>query len=130
MFFEGSTRSTRSSISRSPTTPSSSSAAAFVSGRAATSASSSASGASGATKVGAMSQPSPRISRTDASYARAHRAAWNPHGTDAIDEHSAVATEVGSTRIEFGPQNAVCVKWTTRRSGRAFASIPGTSASW
>ena len=36
----------------------------------------------------------------------------------------------GSTRIEFGPQNGVCVKCDDRRSGRAARTMPGTSASW
>ena len=32
--------------------------------------------------------------------------------------------------IELGSQNGVWVKKPTRRSGRAFATIPGTRASW
>jgi hypothetical protein len=55
---------------------------------------------------------------------------WKPDGTDAIDAQIAVAMSVGSTRMEFGPQNGVWVKWVTRRSERAARTMPGTSARW
>ncbi len=47
-----------------------------------------------------------------------------------MEAHNASAMSVGSTRIEFGPQNGVWVKCVTRRSGRAARTIPGTSARW
>ncbi len=129
MFLEGSMRSTRSRSVRSPTSSASSAAAAAVASDLPSAASDSPSGPIDATNVGAV-MSGPRISRTDAAYARAQRSQWNPQGTAAIERQICSATSVGRTRMEFGPQNDVCVKCATRTSPRRARSIPGTSASW
>ena len=125
MFFDGSIRSMRNSSARSPTSASSSSAAASDSADSATACNAGASGASGAAKAPAMEASGPSTAPAEASYARAQRSVWKPHGTVAIDEQSANATSSGSTRIDPGSQNGVWVKCTIRRSGRSVAQHAG-----
>ena len=69
----------------------------------------------------------PSTSRADAMYATPPTASvWKP----AVNRRPATGRAPrpyrwGSTRIEFGPQNGVCVKCEMARSGRACAHHPG-----